>query len=176
MTELDTTYVVRDSIVMEKLFAFIRGNAKAMAEAGHPMVCHLMAENAKRSLDQNRRLWALLQEIADSAWVSGRQYSKDSWAEAFRHKFLPKIDGPDGSYPVSTTSLNVKQFSQYLEQIQAYAAAAGSSPVCCPYRQVCVLRASASGPSSVSDLGCVGGCGIDARSVRGGDRVHPRPG
>jgi len=122
MQDLDATYVLRDSVIAQKFFAFVKGNWPAMAEHGKPMVAHLMTESSKRSIDQNRLYWRLLSDIADSAWLDGAQFSKDAWHEHFRDAFLPKIETPSGLKPVSTSSLNVGQFSRYIEQIEAYAA------------------------------------------------------
>ncbi len=121
MSEFAQSYIIRDPVILERVLAVIRGNWRAMAQAEHPMTCSLGTESDKRSLDQNRLYWALLSDIAESAWIDGRQFSKDAWAEHFRAMFLPKIESPSGSYPVSTTSLTVREFSDYIGRIEAYA-------------------------------------------------------
>jgi len=121
--ELDAFYVLSEPQHLERLLALLRGNWRAFAQAGHPIMVHLMPEHARRSLDQNRALWRLLSMIAESAWVQGKQFDKNAWAEFFKRQFLPLIEGPDGEYyPTSTSSLNVGQFSHFLDQIEAYAA------------------------------------------------------
>jgi len=120
--DLDVFYVLRDAVIAERLQAFVRANWAGMAQRGQPMLIHLMTEKAERSLTQNRRYWALLSDIAENAWVGGRRYSKDAWHEYFRERYLPKLEGPMGEHPVSTASLTVKDFSAYMERIEAHAA------------------------------------------------------
>lgn len=118
----DVTYVIRDEALFSKCLAFIRANWKAMQDRGEPMLVHLSAETARRSVQQNSRYWALLSDISASAWVDGKQFSRQAWHEHFRQQYLAKIEGPDGVlYPVSTTDLNVREFSQYIGQIEAHA-------------------------------------------------------
>lgn len=122
MTEFSQSYVIRDPLILERVLAVIRGNWRAMAQSGHAMTCQLGTESDKRSLDQNKRMWALLQDIADNAWIDGRQFSKDAWHEHFRAMFLPKIESPSGDYPVSTASLTVREFTDYINRVESYAA------------------------------------------------------
>jgi len=120
--DLDVFYVLRDAVIAERLQAFVRANWAGMAQRGQAMVVHLMTEKAERSLTQNRRYWALLSDIAENAWVGGSRFSKDAWHEFYRDMFLPKIDGPMEQHPASTASLTVKDFSAYMERIEAHAA------------------------------------------------------
>lgn len=122
MSEFNFSFVIRDPLILERVLAVIRGNWRAMAQSGHAMTCQLGTESDKRSLDQNRLLWALLSDISEHAWVDGRQFSRDAWHEHFRAMFLPKIESPSGSYPVSTTSLTVREFTDYINRIESYAA------------------------------------------------------
>jgi NinB protein len=122
VSDFEASYVVRDERVLARVLAMIRGNWQAMAASAHPMVVHLSTEAATRSQEQNRRYWALLSDIAASAWVDGKRFDKDTWHEEFRQRFLPRIDGPSGSYPVSTTTLTVREFAHYMGQVEAYAA------------------------------------------------------
>jgi len=122
MSDFSASYIVRDEKILARVLAMIRGNWQAMAARNEAMVVHLTADSATRSQEQNRRYWALLSDIAASAWVDGKQFDKDVWHEEFRQRFLPRIDGPSGSYPVSTTSLTVKAFAHYMGQVEAFAA------------------------------------------------------
>jgi len=102
-----------------------------------------------RSLDANALYWVRLGEIAEQAWVQGRQYLPEVWAEYFKRAFLPDesiygaeelqrrvkdIDryrkwdiAPDGSRLLtgSTTQLTAFGFSEYLQQVEAYGASLG---------------------------------------------------
>jgi hypothetical protein len=121
MKDFDHTFVIRDAKILERCVSLIRGNWLGLYGSGSCMVVHLMEEDALRSLEQNKLYWKLLTIIADSAWIGGKQYSKDAFHEFYRDKFLPKIEGPDGIYPGSTSRLKVKEFSEYLARIEAHA-------------------------------------------------------
>jgi len=130
MSDFSASYIIRDEKILARAIAMIRGNWQAMAGRNEAMVVHLTADSATRSQEQNRRYWALLSDIAASAWVDGRQFDKDVWHEEFRQRFLPRIDGPSGSYPVSTTSLTVKAFAHYMEDVSIFASQELGLEVC----------------------------------------------
>lgn len=82
---------------------------------------------AKRSHEQNKRLWAIYGELADKAWVNGRRYSAETWHEyckgyflGFELKTMP--DGSELKTPISTTRLNVAEMTEYQNNIQSWAA------------------------------------------------------
>lgn len=97
-----------------------------------------------RSTSQNSLMWgARLRDIAQQAWVNGRQFSEDCWHEFLKGEYLPegtepniaelvkdpatykKWDWmPDGSRRLagSTTRLTKKGMTQYMTQCEAYAA------------------------------------------------------
>lgn len=82
---------------------------------------------AKRSHEQNKRLWAIYGELADKAWVNGRRYSAETWHEyckgyflGFELKAMP--DGTELKTPISTTRLNVAEMTEYQNNIQSWAA------------------------------------------------------
>lgn len=92
-----------------------------------------------RSKSQNAKQWAdVLAQISSQAWVSGKQFSTDVWHEHLKRMFLPEsynpeltragyvkwAELPDGSLKCvgSTTKLTKRGFSQYMAQIECYAA------------------------------------------------------
>lgn len=82
-----------------------------------------------RSAEQNKRYWALLNEIADNP-VKGQRFATESWHEYFKGKFIGKeeVKLPNGDVfnrPISTTTLDVVQFGEYMTQIEAWAAGHG---------------------------------------------------
>lgn len=82
-----------------------------------------------RSTEQNRRYWALLNEIAAQP-VQGQKFIADAWHEYFKGRFIGKeeINLPNGqtfNRPISTKTLDVIQFSDYMTQIEAWAAGHG---------------------------------------------------
>jgi len=111
-------------------------------KAAHALIQGLMREAAtgyelvlrplksKRSIDQNRRYWALLRELSAVAWIDGRQFSDQVWHEYFRKALIgcDEIHMPDGTTElrgISTTTLSVEQFGDYMTRIEQWAAEQG---------------------------------------------------
>lgn len=81
---------------------------------------------SKRSIEQNKRYHAMLRDLADVAWIDGRQYSPDAWAEYFKQAFIGWDDLPGGGKRgISTTKLSVEEFANYMTQIEVWAAESG---------------------------------------------------
>lgn len=118
------TFVLREEIYCRQLYAFLRANWLAMAQAGKPLAVMVAEHKAKRSGQQNRFYWgAALRTIAENAWVDGKQYSENAWHEYLAGKFIGYEDMPGGGKtPISTASLSVDEFSLYLERVMHYAA------------------------------------------------------
>ena len=101
----------------------------------------------KRKLDQNALYWSgPLKDIADQAYIDGRQFSIDTWHYDLKSEFLPEdceliteelvknistyekwsvTPRGDRILTGSTTDLSVKGFAQFLEQVYAYGANLG---------------------------------------------------
>lgn len=82
-----------------------------------------------RSAEQNRRYWAILNEISGYP-VQGRTYDADAWHEYFKGKYIGKeeIRLPNGealTRTLSTTTLDVGAFGDYMTQVEAWAANRG---------------------------------------------------
>lgn len=107
---------------------FIQSNARAMIENKTPIRLIVTTAEQKRHAQQNKYLWsAVYKDIADQVWLDGRQFSSEVWHEHFARMFLPLVDIelPNGEIfqkRTSTTDLGVKEFANYVTQIQAYAA------------------------------------------------------
>lgn len=73
-----------------------------------------------RTKQQSRLYWHWMGVLSDQTG-----YSKDDMHEFFKGKFLPvetkKIMGKEVTVSASTADLDVKQFTEYLEQICAWA-------------------------------------------------------
>lgn len=119
---MDRTFVLRSEIQCRQLYAFLRANWSDMAAAGRPLAVTVSEAKAKRSGEQNRRYWSLLNEIAEHAWVGGRQFPADVWHAEFAGRFIGWSETPSGArVPISTTTLSVAEFSEYMDRIEAYA-------------------------------------------------------
>ena len=94
-----------------------------------------------RTPDQNAAMWAgPLRDIAEQAWVQGKQFKADVWHEHFKREFLPEGDEEDFDKLVklgyrkwdytpkgdrvlvgSTTQLTTRGMGQYMLKLEAYA-------------------------------------------------------
>lgn len=85
---------------------------------------------SKRSIEQNKRYWSLLRELASVAWVDNRQFDDQVWHEQLKRWFIGCEDValPEGSTElrgISTTKLSVDEFCIYMTRIEAWAAEQG---------------------------------------------------
>lgn len=115
-------FILREPAHAHALIAYLKANAGPQVAAGRPLSVTVDEYRAKRSGEQNRRYWALLNEIAEQVSVNGKYFSNDTWHEHVKGLFAPKTDGPAGLLAISTTQMSVEQFAQYMTQIESYAA------------------------------------------------------
>jgi hypothetical protein len=113
-----TTFVLRAPEHAHKLIAFLKENAGEQARIGQPLVVTVEAYAAKRSGEQNRRLWALLTDIAEQAVIEGKRFSKESWFEHLKSEFAPKQEGPHGLVAMSTTQMTKQQFADFMTRVE----------------------------------------------------------
>lgn len=98
--------------------------AEALAKAPDGAVVSLTA--AKRTPPQNRKLWAMLHDVA-RAKPEGRQWTEDTWKAAFMHSlghqcaFAEGLDG-SGPFPIGfrSSKLTVAQMRDLIEVIYEY--------------------------------------------------------
>jgi len=109
------------------LMTTIYNNLGAWLESNAELEVCIRPYNSKRSIEQNRRLWKLYAKLADEAWVNGRRYSAETWHEyckgyflGFELKAMP--DGSELKTPISTTTLNTAEMTDYQNRLQAWAA------------------------------------------------------
>lgn len=85
-----------------------------------------------RTIAQNRRYWAILRDISEQ-WRSedGYRYTPTQLHEEFKRHFIGSeeewigFDGMVRSIPISTTGLSTREFNEYTDQVEAWAADAG---------------------------------------------------
>lgn len=124
---MNRVFVLRNDSHAQGLWAFLRSNWKACAEQGRPLSVQVSEFKSKRSLEQNKRYWALLNEIAGQAFVAGEQFSQEAWHEHFKRTFIGSEEHklPSGAVEtrgISTTTLNVSEFASYMTRVEEYAA------------------------------------------------------
>lgn len=117
------TFVLRGEPQARMLWAFLKANWQTLAQQGKPLAVTVTEHKTKRSADQNKRYWAVLNEIAAQAWVNGQQFSADAWHEYSKRKFIGHEDIPGGgTIGISTTSLTVAEFADYMTKVERFAA------------------------------------------------------
>lgn len=122
MSRLVRTFVLRSDQQAQGLWAFLKANWRAFADRGVPLAITVTEHKSKRSIEQNKRYWALLNELAAAAWVGGRQFNAEAWHEYFKRKFIGYEELPGGETAgISSTTLDVGEFSAYMERIEAHA-------------------------------------------------------
>lgn len=91
-----------------------------------PVGAVVTIREAKRSTEQNDKMWAMLSDIA-SARPEGRQWSPETWKCAFMHalghqiRFCEGLDGA-GPFPIGFRSsrLTVRQMADLIALIDEY--------------------------------------------------------
>lgn len=75
----------------------------------------------KRNNEQNKLYWATLNDIAEAT-----QYSAEVWHEYFKRKFIGleeyEVMGEVVQKGISTTTLTVSEFADYVTRVQQFAA------------------------------------------------------
>ena len=109
------------------LMTTIYNNLGAWLEANAELEVCIRPYKSKRSIEQNRRLWKIYGELADKAWVNGRRYSAETWHEYCKEMFLgyelkAMPDGTELKTPISTTTLNTAEMTDYQNRLQVWAA------------------------------------------------------
>lgn len=126
MATISRTIILRNESNAQSLWSLLKANWRQMADAGKPLAISVAEHKSKRSVEQNKRLHALLTTISECAFVAGRQYDMEAWKEYYRKRYIgtEEIDMPDGTRlerGISTTTLDVEEFSRFMTSVEAHA-------------------------------------------------------
>lgn len=98
--------------------------------AAAPLGYRVEFKERTRSLEQNSRMWAILERIARQALWCGQHYTQDDWKDYFMHmlkggRWMPGEDG--GLVPIgrSTSKLGVGEMSDLQMLMEAFCARHG---------------------------------------------------
>ena len=120
---LHKVFILRTDAHAQALYAFLKANREACALAGKPLQIEISEEKDKRSLQQNKRYWAVLRTISETGWIHGKQFTSEAWHEYMKRKFIGCIDLPDGSVvSMSSAKLGVEGFQIFMQEVEAFAA------------------------------------------------------
>ena len=98
-------------------------------EAG-PVVLVLRRPKNQRSLDQNRRLWAVLADVSRQVEWYGRYLPKEAWKDIFsaaleRQDVVPGLEGGFVMIGGRTSKMTKQRFADLLTLIDAFGAEHG---------------------------------------------------
>lgn len=107
--------------------------AGPLIDDGKRVRFHVEPHEPDRTLQQNRFYWGpCLRDISQQAMLNGSKWAPEAWHELFRRLFLgyeikrSKVAGRKRPIVIrrlrSTKDLKVLAFSQYLNELQAFAA------------------------------------------------------
>jgi hypothetical protein len=123
---VDKVFVLRDAAILGRLLHFLNATWKACAQSEKPLAVSVAEYKSRRSLEQNRRYWSLLREIAEQARVNDRIYTEEIWHEQCKRQFIGMEELPNGQMVgMSTTRLNVSEFQDYMTEVERYGAELG---------------------------------------------------
>lgn len=129
-------FVIRDAAILANMVAAVSANWQAAVDAGAPLGINVAPYRKTRSSEQNALMWVWLGQLADDAWVGGKQYSAETWHEHIKRELLPETNArgdhkwestPDGGRRcvMSTTRLTDAEMSDYMHALGAFAASVG---------------------------------------------------
>lgn len=97
-----------------------------------PFGTRIEAKGARRTNDQNSKLWACLTDVASQVDHNGKRYTPDQWKVIFMHacgrevQFIPALDGQNFiPWGQSSRDLSKDEMSDLLEFIIAWGAENG---------------------------------------------------
>lgn len=122
-------FVLSGPAVWQLVKELVREHAKACIDRGAPLRVIFTTEERRRTPEQNARYWsgAVLGAIAEQVFVEGRQFTEEVWHEELAQRFCPRIEVtlPSGEIFTrrkSTSEMSVKEFAEYVQKVEAYAA------------------------------------------------------
>lgn len=125
LPKLSRIFILREIAHLSSCFSFLREHWAIYAAQGQFLAVSVQVFKCKRSLEQNRRYWgpAVMGQIAEQAYVNGRRFEKQVWHEQFKRLFIGQLDLPGGGQlGMSSSALNVEEFSLFMQQVEAFAA------------------------------------------------------
>ena len=101
---------------------------KASLMAGYRMVVDVRRET--RSLEQNRRLWAMLTDVSKQVNWYGRKLTPENWKDVLtaaltKQDVVPGIDGGFVALGKSTSNMTKPEMSELQDLIEAFGAQQG---------------------------------------------------
>lgn len=115
---MSKSFVLRDESIRARLLAYLGG---LVIDAEHPVEVIVRALTRPRSIPQNARYWHIINAICAHTGNNAstvHEYCKATFLGVDRYEFRGKVM----EVPRSTTELNTRQFSDYTDQVEIWAA------------------------------------------------------
>lgn len=136
MASLRRSFILRGEEQAKLLHAFLKANAKQMADLGKPLEVTVTEWKPKASDGQRALIWVINQHIADQAWVSGQRFDPDVWHEQLKRELLPEetrggvpkwkmLANGDRMLNMGTEDLDREEKTEYITALLAQAAELG---------------------------------------------------
>jgi hypothetical protein len=114
-------------------FRLVHSEARSRAQqaiAHAPQGHVVMIKPATRTLDQNAKLWPMLEDVSRQVEWYGQHLTKEEWKDVFsaalkKQKAVPGIDGGFVVCGQSTSKMSKAEFSDLVELIYAFGAQHG---------------------------------------------------
>lgn len=105
-----------------------RRAAESCMTAPEGYVC--VISEAKRTLDQNSKLWPMLYDVSNQIDWYGNKLTAEEWKDVFtaalkKQKVVPGIDGGFVVCGQSTSQMGKKEFAELIEIIYAFGSEKG---------------------------------------------------
>ena len=122
---MERRFVIGELATLRARMILAFNAAKEIVSSGKPVEVIVRNRKSKRSTEQNRRYWAILRDVSESVWLNGKRYPDEVWHEQFKRMLIgmEEIPMPDGTIVVrgiSTATLDVAAFGQYMERIEQW--------------------------------------------------------
>lgn len=115
-------FLIKDHKVINHVHNFLNQNYQGVLNTGEVLEVNICLHKTKRNNEQNKRLHAMLQNIANQVWIEGKQFSMETWKEHFKQMFLGVTELPNGRLMAHPThKLNTKECAEFMQKVEAYA-------------------------------------------------------
>ncbi len=115
-------FLIHSPNIITNVSQFLTQNWQAVKARDEVLEVIVQIHKDKRNLEQNKRLHAMLQEIADQVWADGKQFSMETWKEYYKRMFLGVIELPNGNLMANPThKLNTKECAEFMQKVEAHA-------------------------------------------------------
>ena len=89
-----------------------------------------MNDQKPRSIEQNRRMWAMLRDVSRQVVWHGQKLQDSEWKDVFsaalkRQKVVPGIEGGFVVLGTSTSRMTVAEMGEMMELMEAFGAQQG---------------------------------------------------